>query len=102
MEPAGPVMAKIFRELLARVPAEERPVYAWPAVCGVGVANRTRALYFFGGVLKVEVPDRAWKVQLTQIAPRYVAEFAKLLGEVVQRVEFVMPGEVAPEPTLEN
>lgn len=91
MEPASTGLAKIFRDLLARYPADERPVIAWPAICGSAVAKRTRPLEFVDGVLRVEVPDKNWKFQLTDLAPRYVADFAQFLGPKVRFIQFVLP-----------
>ncbi|HET8668781.1 MAG TPA: DUF721 domain-containing protein [Terriglobales bacterium] len=96
MEPAGTGLAKIFRDLLARVPANEAPALAWPVACGPTVARRTRVLDFHDGVLRVEVADRAWKTQLMDFAPRYVATLADLIGGKVQRIEFVARGDPAP------
>lgn len=93
MESASAGLAKIFRDVLARYPAAERPVIAWPAICGPAVAKRTRAVGFDGGVLRVEVPDKNWKSQLTDLAARYVAEFAQLLGPGVRLIQFVLPEE---------
>lgn len=90
MEPASTGLAKIFRDLLTRAPIEEQPVVAWPFICGPGVANMTRAVGFSAGVLRVEVADATWKAQLADLAPQYVAGFAKLLGDVVTRIEFTV------------
>jgi hypothetical protein len=92
VEPAGSVLQKIFRDLLARVPAEEAPLLAWPVVCGATVAARTRTLDFANGTLRVQVPDPAWKVQLTEMAPRYIAALSGMPGERVERIEFVVAG----------
>lgn len=92
MEPAGSVLQKIFRDLLARAPASEAPMLAWPAVCGAAVAARTRAFQFAEGTLLVKVPDRAWKTQLSELAPRYVAALAGMPGEQVKRIEFIIAG----------
>lgn len=91
MEPASAVIARIFRDILVRYPADERPLIAWPAICGSAVANRTRALEFAKGVLRVEVPDKNWRAQLTELAPRYVAEFAQFVGPSVRFIQFVLP-----------
>lgn len=92
MEPAGSVLQKIFRDLLARVPAQEAPLLAWPVVCGATVAARTLALDFGNGTLRVQVPDSAWKAQLAELAPRYVAALSGMPGERVKRVEFIVAG----------
>jgi len=93
VESAASGLAKIFRDLLARVDPAEAPALAWPAVCGTAVAHRTRVLDFAEGVLYVEVPDRGWKTQLMDLAPRYVAALAEILGPRVLRIQFLLPGE---------
>ena len=91
MERAGAGLAKIMNELLRRMPSEEVPVFAWPAVCGQTVAARTRVLHFAEGVLRVEVPDFSWRTQLAELEPRYRRELELLLGSPsVRRVEFVV------------
>lgn len=92
MEPAGSVLQKIFRDLLTRAPASEVPLLAWAAVCGSAVAARTRAISFASGTLLVEVPDSAWKAQLTELAPRYVAALSGMPGDQVRRIEFEVAG----------
>jgi hypothetical protein len=96
VEPASTGLAKIFRDLLARYPADERPVIAWPAICGSAVARRTRPLDFVDGVLRVEVPDKNWKLQLTDLAPRYVADFSQFVGPKVRFIQFVLPDDPGP------
>lgn len=90
MERAGEGLAKIMSKVLRRVPSQEIPVLAWPAACGQAVAERTEALHFSEGVLRVAVPDPSWRTQLTELEPRYRRELTLLLGDTsVRRVEFV-------------
>ena len=95
MQKAGATLPKVIADALRRVPAGEAPVSAWPFVCGSGVANRTRAMDFHERVLRVEVPDRAWRSQLMELAPRYVAALNSLVPDKVERIHFVLPGEAA-------
>jgi hypothetical protein len=78
-----------MRDLLAKQPAEEAVVMAWPLICGSEVATRTRAVAFTEGELTVEVVDPAWRRQLVSFASRYLAGFADLLGPVVREIRFV-------------
>ncbi len=79
-------------ELLRDTSASEGALFAWPLVCGAAVAKRTSAVGFAAGVLQVEVPDRAWHLQLAELESRYLAAFESLLGRrVVERLEFVLP-----------
>ena len=63
---------------------------AWPVVCGSAVAERTQALTFVDGVLRVAVPDAGWKAELQGLAPRYLAVINKYTLQAVRRIEFVI------------
>lgn len=90
LEPAGSTLEKVLARSLRRAPSEQVPLLAWPLACGSAVAERTRALDFAGGVLRVEVPDMGWKRELQALAPRYVALINRYSAECVTRVEFVV------------
>jgi len=63
---------------------------AWPVVCGSAVAERTRAIQFLDGMLRVEVADNGWKSELQALAPRYLAAINRYTIEIVRRIEFVV------------
>ena len=63
---------------------------AWPVVCGSAVAERTRALHFQDGVLRVGVPDNGWKSELQALAPRYLAAINRYTVEAVRKIDFVI------------
>jgi predicted nucleic acid-binding Zn ribbon protein len=90
MELAGSGLEKLVAQSLRQAPAGDAPLMAWPVVCGSSVAERTRALSFDNGVLRVVVADRAWKSELQSLAPRYVAMINRYTKETVQRIEFVV------------
>ena len=93
MEQAGAGLEKVVADSLRRMPVSEAITTAWPLVCGSAVAERTRALDFAVGVLRVEVADVGWKRELQSLAPRYVAALNRYASESIQRIEFV----VAPQ-----
>jgi predicted nucleic acid-binding Zn ribbon protein len=66
------------------------PVLAWPLACGSAVAERTQAVSFAYGVLRIEVPDMGWRTELQHLAPRYLAALNRYAGESVGRIEFVL------------
>ena len=72
---------------------------AWPLVCGSAVAERTRALSFLDGVLRVAVPDAGWRSELQMLAPRYLTAINRYTIQVVRRIEFVI---VPPRNTDAN
>ncbi len=98
MERAGSGLEKIVEQSLRLAPRSEAPLMAWPVVCGSGVAERTRALTFEDGVLRVEVAGIRWKAELQALAPRYLAVINRYTTEAVRRIEFV----VAPAERVDN
>ena len=90
MEQAGAGLEKIVAQSLRLAPRAEAPLMAWPVVCGSAVAERTRALSFEDGVLRVEVAGPGWKAELQALAPRYVAVMNRYTAEAVRRIEFVV------------
>jgi predicted nucleic acid-binding Zn ribbon protein len=71
---------------------------AWPVVCGSAVAERTRALGFEDGVLRVEVAGQRWKAELQALAPRYLAVINRYTTATVRRIEF----ELAPPDSADK
>jgi len=98
LEQAGRGLEKLVAQSLQQVAAGEAPLLAWPVVCGSAVAERTRALSFIEGVLRVEVADAAWKSELQTLAPRYLATINRYTTEAVRRIEFVVGPESAGGP----
>lgn len=96
MEPIASAIEKAVAGSLRKAPRADVALLAWPVACGSAVAARTRALEFSSGVLKVEVPDSAWRAELQYLAPKYVAILNKY-ATGVSRVEFVVRNKVAPE-----
>lgn len=80
----------IVAKALHRAPAAESPMLAWPVACGSAVAERTRALSFSDGVLRVEVADAGWRRELINLAPHYLALINKYSATPVKRIEFVV------------
>jgi hypothetical protein len=80
----------IIAKALHRAPVDESPLLAWPVVCGSAVAERTRALSFSDGTLRVEVADGGWRRELASLAPRYLALINKYSAASVKRIEFVV------------
>ena len=97
MEHAAAGLEKIMTHALRRVPANDAPVLAWPLACGHAVGQRTRALDFAQGILRVEVPDASWRAELKALAPQYVAVINRYVSESVKRIEFVVAGRAAGE-----
>jgi hypothetical protein len=94
LEQAGSDLERIVARSLRQAPPAQAPLMAWPGVCGSAVAERTRAVNFLDGVLRVAVADAGWKFELQGLAPRYLASINRYTVEAVRRIEFVV---VRPE-----
>lgn len=90
LEQAGAGLEKLVAESLRQASTADAPILAWPLVCGSAVAERTRALTFTQGLLRVEVADAGWKSELQALAPRYLAALNRYSLEPVRRIEFVV------------
>lgn len=90
MELAGAELERIVAQSLRRAPTSQAPLMAWPIVCGSAVAERTLALSFIDGVLRVGVADMGWKSELQALAPRYLAAINRYTTEAVRRIDFVV------------
>lgn len=90
MDRASAGLESVIAKALHQASAEESPLLAWPVVCGSAVAERTRAVAFAGGVLRVEVADKGWQRELMELAPRYVGLINRYSASPVNRIEFVV------------
>jgi len=91
LEPTGSELDKIVARSLRQMPPAEAPLMAWPVVCGSAVAERTRALSYVDGVLRVAVPDVEWRSELQTLAPRYLTAINRYTIGIVRKIEFVVP-----------
>jgi len=99
MEHSRGDLHRLFTEALKNATADEAPLLAWPLVCGAGVANRTRAMDFANGLLRIEVPDQAWKAQLEALKADYLRAFGTLvIQKRVDQIEFIVPNLRRQEP----
>ena len=90
LEQAGSGLEKIVAQSLRLAPRSQAPLMAWPVVCGSAVAERTSALSFEDGVLRVQVAGLGWKAELQALAPRYLAMINRYTTDAVRRIEFVV------------
>ncbi|HWR16410.1 MAG TPA: DciA family protein [Terriglobales bacterium] len=91
MEHSRSNLQKIFGDALKNAPADQAPMLAWPMVCGASVAKKTRALDFARGVLRVQVPDKAWRTELEALSGDYVRAINDMVVKKVSKIEFVVP-----------
>ena len=97
MEQVGAGLERIVAGGLRRSPPGQGPLLAWALACGQAVAARTRAIDFAQGILRVEVPDAGWRVELQALAPQYLAVINRYVAESVKRIEFVLVEKAAGE-----
>jgi hypothetical protein len=90
MEPARPTLQRLVADVLNRLPAEQIPVESWQFACGKQVAQRTQAVSFDSGILRVEVPDARWQEQLQDLSGGYLAKLNQYSRTRVERIEFVV------------
>lgn len=90
MNRASAGLESIVAKSLHRAPPAESALLAWPVACGSAVADRTRALAFTDGILRVEVTDKGWQRELMALAPRYLAVVNRYSATSVRRIEFVV------------
>lgn len=90
MHRAAAGLEKVVADALHRAPAAESPLLAWPVACGSAVADRTRAVSFADGILRVEVADAGWQRELAALAPRYLATINRYSAASVRRIEFAV------------
>jgi hypothetical protein len=90
VERAATNLENIVAKAVRLAPAQESPLLAWPVSCGSAVAERTQAVAFSGGVLRVEVADSGWRRELSSLAPRYLAALNRYSAVQVRRIEFVV------------
>lgn len=90
MQQAGSDLERIVAQSLRQAPPAQAPLMAWPVVCGSAVAERTRALSYDDGILRVAVVDSGWKSELQSLAPQYLASINRYTPRPVRRIEFVV------------
>ena len=91
MERATTGLKKIVLDAIRQAPPEQAPLLAWPVIVGRAVASQTKALEFSNGILRVEVPDKNWRAELSAFAGQYIAAYRPVAR--VDRIEFVIAGE---------
>lgn len=96
MERATGGLKKIVLDALRQAPRDQGPLLAWPVIVGRAIAAQTKALDFSNGVLRVQVPDKNWRTELSAFAAQYIAAYQPIAK--VQSIDFVIAGERRTEP----
>jgi hypothetical protein len=88
MQSARQDLQSLAARVLKDAPPHEAAVLAWPLVCGSAVAERSKAIAFEDGTLRVIVPDRGWQMQLEAFSTQYLERLSRLSGVVVSRIVY--------------
>lgn len=96
MERATGGLKKIVLDALRQAPREQGPLLAWPVIVGRAIAAQTKALEFNNGVLRVQVPDKNWRTELSAFTAQYIAAYRPIAE--VHSIDFVVAGERRAEP----
>lgn len=91
MERATSGLKKIVLDAIRQQPPDQAALLAWPVIVGRAVAAQTKALEFTDGVLRVEVPDKNWRAELSAFAGQYIAAYRPVAK--VNSIDFVIAGE---------
>ena len=91
MERATSGLKKIVLDAIRQARPEQAPLLAWPVIVGRAIAGQTKALEFANGVLRVEVPDKNWRSELSAFAGQYIAAYRQIAK--VDSIEFVIAGD---------
>src|SRR4051812_18272855 len=81
--------------LLRACAPDDAPALAWPMVCGSRVAEKTEVCGFADGVLTIIVPDKGWRSELAELAPRYIAELNKISPTQIKSLRFTTREDLA-------
>jgi len=88
MQHVRSTLQKLFAATLKESGADG-VLLAWPAVCGAAVAKNSRAVCYADGVLTIEVPDPAWRRQLREMQPQYIAAINPMSPQPVKEIKFL-------------
>jgi Dna[CI] antecedent, DciA len=88
MQSARHSLQSLAARVLKNAPPDEAVVLAWPLACGSAVAERTSAVAFENGTLRVRVPDRGWQCQLESFSPQYAQKIAQISGIAVTAIRY--------------
>jgi hypothetical protein len=89
MEEIASGLQKVKATLLRSCDSKDAPVLAWPMVCGSRVAERTHVSGFENASLTIVVPDKGWRAELADLAPRYLAALNRISPLKIETLVFI-------------
>ncbi len=90
MEGIRELLKKSLGQSLKSLRDEDRLAAAWPVACGKTMAERGTVVGYNGGVLRVQVENRAWLHQLMSMRVQLAGELARTAGVRVSEIHFEM------------
>jgi hypothetical protein len=89
MEDIASGLQQIKATLLRTCDPKEAPAIAWPMVCGSRVAEKTQVSGFENAAMTIVVPDKGWRSELADLAPRYLAALNRISPIKVESLVFI-------------
>jgi hypothetical protein len=83
-------MKKSLGRSLNSLSDEDKLAAAWPVACGKTMAERATVISYEGGVLQMQVENRAWLQQLMSMREQLAGEMARITGVGVSEIHFEM------------
>jgi len=90
MEAMRDLMKKSLGRSLNSLSDEDKLAAAWPVACGKTMAERATVIGYDGGVLRMQVENRAWLQQLMSMRKQLAEEMARITGVSVSEIHFEM------------
>ncbi len=69
---------------------EDRLAAAWPVACGKSMAEHGTVVGYAEGIVRVQVQDGAWLLQLMSMRGQLAREMARIAGVTVSELHFEM------------
>jgi hypothetical protein len=69
---------------------EDKLATAWPVACGRAMAERGTVIGYADGIVRVQVEDGAWLLQLMSMRGQLSREMSRIAGVTVSEIHFEM------------
>jgi hypothetical protein len=89
MEDIASGLEQIRATLLRSCDPKDAPAIAWPMVCGSRVAEKTQVSGFENASMTIIVPDKGWRSELADLAPRYLVALNRISPLKIEKLVFV-------------
>jgi hypothetical protein len=69
---------------------EDKLAAAWPVACGKAMAEHGTVVGYAEGIVRVQVQEGAWLLQLMSLRGQLAREIARIAGVTVSEIHFEM------------